>query len=94
MVGLAGFAGRSPSGLFRAVGAGVIAAVMIGDGVWGLLRVVETTGWLWWTISIAIGAGILAWVVVRRLDRTTERVVAVAVAAAGALAFTAVFSVL
>ena len=93
VIGLAGFTWRSPSGVFRAVGAGAIASVMIGDGVGGLLRVVETTGWLWWTISIAIGAGILAWVVVRRLDRTAERVVALAVAAVGALAFTAVSSV-
>ncbi|MFD3443224.1 DUF6518 family protein [Microbacteriaceae bacterium 4G12] len=92
VIGLAGFAWRSASGPLRAVGVAVIAAVMIGDGVWGLLRVVETTGWLYWALSIMIGTGMLTWVVLRRLDRPRDRVLAVALAAVGAAAFALLFT--
>jgi hypothetical protein len=92
VIGLAGLAWHSGSGAVRAVGVAVVAAVMIGDGVWGLLRVVATTGWLYWVISIVIGVGILAWVVLRRLDRPRDRILAIALTGAGAAAFALAFS--
>ncbi|WP_150307748.1 DUF6518 family protein [Planctomonas psychrotolerans] len=92
VIGLAGFAWRSASGALRAAGVAVVAAVMIGDGIWGLLRVVESTGWLYWVLSIVIGVGILAWVVLRRLDRPRDRVLAVALTAIGAATFTLLFA--
>ncbi|GAB2972918.1 DUF6518 family protein [Frigoribacterium salinisoli] len=94
IVGLAGFAWRSASGLARAAGTGVVAAVMIGDGTWGLLRVLDTTGWLWWVLSIVIGLGLLAWTVLRRLGRSRDRVVSVVLTALGATAFVLLFSAL
>ncbi len=92
VIGLAGFAWRSASRPLRAVGVAVVAAVMIGDGVWGLLRVVESTGWLYWVLSIVIGVAMLAWVVLRRLDRLGDRILAVVLTAAGAAAFTLLFT--
>ena len=92
VIGLAGFAWWSPSGVLRAAGAGVVAAVMIGDGASGLLRVVETTGWLWWVLSIVLGVGMLVWVVLFRLDRMRDRAVAVALTATGAVALVLVFA--
>jgi len=94
VIGLAGLWWRAERRLLRAVGVAVFTAVMIGDGVSGLLRVAETTGWLYWTISIAIGVGVLGWVVARRLDRLRERVVAMVLTAVGAGAFVALFGVL
>jgi hypothetical protein len=94
VLGLAGLAWAARSGALRACGTAVVAAVMVGDGIWGLTRVVETTGWLWWTLSIVIGVGILAWAVVGRLDRTRDRVLAVALTGAGAAAFALAFSAL
>ena len=94
VIGLAGSAWRSPPGMLRAGGAAVLAAVMIGDGAWGLLRVVETTGWLWWVLSIGIVVGTLAWVVLRRLDRLWDRVLAVVLTASGATVFVLLFSAL
>jgi len=92
VVGLAGLAWGAASGLVRAAGAGVVAAVMIGDGTWGLLRVLETTGWLWWVLSIAIGVGLLAWTLLRRLERSRDRVVTVVLTVLGATAFVLLFS--
>ena len=92
VIGLAGFAWRSDSGPLRAVGVAVMAAVLIGDGVWGLLRVVDSTGWLYWVLIIVMGVGILTWVVLRRLDRLRDRVLAIVLAAMGAAAFTLLFT--
>ncbi|WP_445444364.1 DUF6518 family protein [Clavibacter sp. km3a] len=94
VLGLAGLAWAAGSGALRACGTAVVAAVMVGDGVWGLLRVVATTGWLYWALSIVIGVGILAWAVVGRLARPRDRVLAVALTAAGAAAYALAFSAL
>ncbi len=94
VVGLAGYWWRSPSGVFRALGGGIFATVMIGDGVSGLLRVADTTGWLYWVISIAIGVGVLAWLLARRLSRRRDRGLAVALAVAGTAAFVSAFALL
>jgi hypothetical protein len=94
VLGLAGLAWAAGSGALRACGTAVVAAVMVGDGVWGLLRVVATTGWLYWALSIVIGVAILAWTVVGRLDRARDRVLAVALTAAGAAAYALAFSAL
>lgn len=94
LVGVAGFAWRSVSGALRAAGIAVVSSVMIGDGVWGLLRVVESTGWLWWVLSIVIGVGLLGWVVLYRLDRGRDRVLAIALTATGAAVFTLLFTAL
>ena len=91
VIGVAGVWWWSERPVLRAVGGAVPAAVMIGDGVDGLLRVVETTGWIWWTISIVIGVAVLAWVVVRRLRSWGVRWLAVALTLVGAGAFAAVF---
>jgi hypothetical protein len=94
VIGLAGLWWRSPSGALRAAAAAVFAAVMIGDGVWGLLRVVETTGWLYWVLSILIGLGVLGWAVGRRLALRRDRGLAVGLTLVGAALFVSLFSTL
>lgn len=94
VVGLAAFWWRSPSGVLRAVGGGAFSTIMIGDGVSGLLRVADSTGWFYWVLSIAIGVGVLVWLLVRRLDRWRDRALAATLTAAGAAAFVAIFAVL
>ncbi|MGA1811510.1 DUF6518 family protein [Frondihabitans sp. 4ASC-45] len=94
VVGLAGYWWRSPAGALRAFGGGIFATVMIGDGVSGLLRVADTTGWLYWVISIAIGLGVLAWLLARRLSRRRDRGLAVALSVAGTAAFVSAFALL
>jgi len=94
VIGLAGLWWWSRRPVLRAAGIAVLAAVMIGDGVSGLVRVAETTGATWWLISIALGVAALGWVVVRRLDGWRERGLAVGLTAVGAAAFVALFSLL
>lgn len=94
VIGLAGLWWWSTKDVLRAIGVAVFAAVMIGDGVSGLLRVADTTGWTYWVLSIVIGAAVLAWVVVRRLSGVRERVIAVALTAVGASAFVLLFEFL
>ncbi|WP_209559900.1 DUF6518 family protein [Frigoribacterium sp. PvP032] len=94
VIGLAGLWWWSPRPVLRAVGVAILAAVMIGDGVSGLVRVAETTGTTWWLISIAVGVVALGRVVVRQLDRWRERALAVGLAGVGAAAFVALFSLL
>jgi hypothetical protein len=65
---------------------------MVGDGIWHLLRVVETTGWLYWVLSIVIGVSLLAWATLRRLDRLQHRVLAVVLSAIGTGVYAALFT--
>ncbi|WP_143331595.1 DUF6518 family protein [Clavibacter michiganensis] len=92
VLGVAGLAWHSASGIRRAAGVAVLAAVMVGDGIWGLSRVVETTGWLYWALSILIGVAVLACVALRRLDRLRDRVVAVVLSALGAAVYALLFA--
>lgn len=94
VVGLAGLWWWSPRPVLRAAGVAVLAAVMIGDGVSGLVRVAATTGTTWWLVSIVVGVAALGWVLVRRLDAWPERAVAVGLTTLGAAAFVALFSLL
>lgn len=94
VIGLAGLWWWSDRQVLRAVGVAVFAAVMIGDGVSGLLRVVDTTGPTYWVLSIVIGAVTLAWVALRRLSHLRERLIAVALTAVGATAFVLLFAAL
>jgi hypothetical protein len=92
VLGLAGLAWHSPVGACRAIGAAIVVAVMVGDGIWHLLRVVETTGWLYWVLSIVIGVSLLAWATLRRLDRLQHRVLAVVLSAIGTGVYAALFT--
>lgn len=49
-----------------AVAAGVIAGVLLGDGVRGLVSTPD--GWGTWLVFLAAGLAFMAWVVVRRLS--------------------------
>jgi hypothetical protein len=48
-----------------AVGAGVLAGILLGDAAYGLTVVVATTGWVYWALSAAVGAALLVVVGVR-----------------------------
>lgn len=94
VLGLAGLWWWSDSPTLRAVGVAVFSAVMVGDGVFGLVRVSDTTGWTWWALSIAIGLATLLSVLIRRLGRPKDRFLAVGLVALGAAAFFVAFMVL
>jgi hypothetical protein len=45
----------------RGAGFGVITGVLVGEGIYGLTKIRDTTDWRYWTVEIAAAAGIVAW---------------------------------
>ena len=77
-----------------ALGAGLIAGILFGDALFGLLVVVATTGWLAWALLGVTGVALLAVVLRRRVGSGQAALVgigtAVVVPAAYLLAYTLV----
>jgi len=46
-------------GMQLVLGTSVIAGVLVGEGVYGLTVVADTTSAVWWSIELALGAGVL-----------------------------------
>lgn len=77
-----------------AVGAGVLAGVLLGDAAWGLGVVVASTGWVYWAVVAALGVVLLVAVAIGRGLRARELLLAVAATLGTALAFLAVYALL
>ena len=69
-----------------ALAVGVVTGPLVGDTVYGLTVVAETTSPVYWVIQLLLALALLG-VVVRRLEQVGQRVLAVAVAAVVAAAF-------
>ncbi|MFL1377460.1 MULTISPECIES: DUF6518 family protein [unclassified Nocardiopsis] len=63
------------------VGAGLMSGVLVGEGANGLLRLLETTSPVYWSLSVGAGLALLGWACVRRLRGAGPVLVAVASAA-------------
>ena len=87
VVGITALWLRSPRTQFVAIAAGVPAAVLIGEGAYGLLVVMATTGPLFWIIEIVAGVTILAAIAVTRIRRSRWILLSVGLALAGAALF-------
>lgn len=92
IVGIAAALQHSRIGSLRSLSIGLITAILIGDGVSGLVRVAATTGWIYWALSIAVGVIMLAWVVFRRLRSVSQRGLAVLSSSVGATLYVLWFS--
>jgi len=78
----------------RVSGTAVVAGVMAGEGVYGLLFVASTTGWFYWTLMIAVGAVIVVTGAVRLRSSRRSMAALVASTAVMAAAFPAAFLLL
>lgn len=80
-----------------AVGAALLGGIGLGECIYGLTMVVETTGWFYWTLIGLVALALLAVVAVRRVRAVrlvaTEFGLAFVVAAVFHLTFTALGSV-
>lgn len=86
VVGAATFAlRRSP--MHAAVGGGLLAGILVGEGVYGLTVVAATTSPVFWWAAIAAGVALLVAVAALRLRGIRSRLVIVSVAALTAVAF-------
>jgi len=79
LVGIAAGWLREGDGRKVALGTGFLAGILIGDGIRGLLVVADTTGWLYWILSIATGLALAADVALSRLH--TRRLVGLVIGA-------------
>lgn len=78
---------RSGSPAWAAAGAGGLSGLLVGEGVFGLTEVAETTYPPYWWGEIAVGVGALLWIAVRRLRRPGPIGLALLVAVVVAAAF-------
>ncbi|PZF11008.1 hypothetical protein DEJ25_11500 [Curtobacterium sp. MCPF17_011] len=90
LAGAVAVAARSADGRWRGAAAGATAAVLIGEGVRGLLQVAATTGSATWIVQIVVGIAVV--VVGMALARTpVGRVVALGSGIIGSVAVAAVY---
>ena len=75
-----------------AVGAGVMCGVLIGEGVYGLSYIADTTSSPYWWGEMAIGVVLLGYVAARRLRELKLTAAAVACSLVVAAAFVGIYS--
>jgi hypothetical protein len=85
VVGAAAHALRRGS-ILAAVGTGVLAGILIGEGIYGLTVISATTSPVYWWIAIALGTSLLIGMLIR-LRRGRATLTALGVAIVGAAAF-------
>ncbi|GAA4943667.1 hypothetical protein GCM10023224_28080 [Streptomonospora halophila] len=82
---------RRRSGLAPAA-IGAMSGVLVGEGVYGLLYIADTTSPLYWSGSVAAGTALLAWACVRRFPDPRSILLGTAATALTAAAFVGVYS--
>lgn len=86
------FVGVAASWLRRAdargaIGCGVLSGIAVGEGAYGLIRVSETTGWVYWTLITIAGLGLMLVTLLRGTTTTRARLLTVGLTAVVALVF-------
>ncbi|MDY0913017.1 DUF6518 family protein [Rathayibacter festucae] len=94
ILGAAAALTRYGSTPWRVLAVAPLSGVLIGEGVWALENVADTTSPVYWWLEIVLGAVFLVLAVVRRRPRLPVALAALAVTAAAAVAFVVVYSVL
>lgn len=92
VVGFAASLVRSPVGFRRAVGCAVPAAVLVGEGVYGLTLIADTTSPVYWSLQILAGAAIATVVPLRNGVTVPATALGLVVTALGAIAFYAFYA--
>jgi hypothetical protein len=92
LVGIGGYWARSGEGLRPALGIGAMCGVLVGEGVYGLTSIADTTFTPYWWAEALVGAFLAAWLVSRGSRRLRTASIAGGVGALVALAFVAVYS--
>jgi hypothetical protein len=79
---------------WRVLAVAPLSGVLIGEGVWALENVADTTSPVYWWLEIVLGAGFLVLAVLRRRPKPLVVVAALAVTGAAAVAFSAAYTLL
>ena len=91
VLGLSAYWVRTDRGHLGAAGRGVISGILIGEGIYGLSAIADTTYPPYWTGQIVVGVVILASVAVQRPRQMRRVAVAVACSLLVAASFVAVY---
>ncbi|MGV8886427.1 MAG: DUF6518 family protein [Microbacteriaceae bacterium] len=94
VLGIASVWFRSSREVLRALAAAAPSAVVIGEGIYGLTVIADTTSPVYWALSILSGIALIGFTVVRRVSSRVARVVGLAAVALGAAAFVLVYTAL
>jgi hypothetical protein len=81
---------RTDRGVWAAIGSGVMGGVLVGEGVYGLTTIADTTYPPYWWGEILVGVVLVGYVAARRLRRPRATVVAIVSALVVAVAFVGV----
>jgi len=87
VVGFAASLVRSPVGLRRVVACAVPAAVLVGEGVYGLTVIADTTSPVYWWLQIGTGMAVALLVPLGTGVRASTAAIGLVVTAVGAVAF-------
>ncbi|KQQ03590.1 hypothetical protein ASF42_08830 [Rathayibacter sp. Leaf294] len=79
---------------WRVLAVAPLSGVLIGEGLWALGAIIDSTSPVYWWLQIILGAGFLVLAIVRRRPRVIVAVAALAVTAAAAGVFLLVYSAL
>lgn len=79
---------------WRVLAVAPLSGVLIGEGVWALGAIADTTSPVYWWLQIILGIAFLALAVIRRKPRPLIAVAALAITAAAAAAFHIAYSFL
>jgi hypothetical protein len=60
-----------------ALGCAALSGIAVGEAIYGLALLSDTTGWVYWTLVGAIGIGLLVFTVLRRLHTVRTRLLAI-----------------
>jgi hypothetical protein len=74
------------------LGCGALSGIAVGEGVYGLVKISDTTGWFYWTLIGLVGIGLLVVTALHRIHSTRSRVVLVALVLAVSATFFFVYT--
>jgi hypothetical protein len=83
VIGVAASFARYASPLWRALGVAVLSAVLVGEGLYGLVSLLGSTSPVYWWIEVIAGVGFLVAALIATRLRPGRAVLAVAIAAVG-----------
>ena len=86
------FVGMASSWLHRegwraVLGCSALSGIAVGEGIYGLVRVSDTTGWFYWTLILVVGFGLLAATSRHRIHNARSRGLAIVLVLAVSSAF-------
>ncbi|MBA3555419.1 MAG: glycosyltransferase family 4 protein [Gemmatimonadales bacterium] len=92
LIGLAAHAVRFGAPTLAALGSGAMSGLLIGEGIYGLIYIADTTYPPYWWGELIVGVGLVGWIARQRFPRLRPIAVAAGFGLVVAAAFVAVYT--